>query len=57
MLGGLGRAAVDGEGVVGLVDGAPVGDGGLEAGFDFPVFYEVLDEEGEAAWFVGFGFG
>lgn len=57
MLGGLGRAAVDGEGVVGVVDGAPVGDGGLEAGFDFPVFYEVLDEEGEAAWFVGFGFG
>lgn len=34
----LGLAAVDGKRVLFAVDGAPVGDVGLERGFDFPVF-------------------
>lgn len=36
-----------------VVDGAPVREVGLEGRFDFPVLDEVLDEEGEAAGFVG----
>lgn len=34
----LGWAAIDGEGVVGTVNGSPVGNIALEACFDFPVF-------------------
>jgi len=53
----LGRTSVDGEGVVWSVDGSPVVDFGLEAGFDFPVLYEVFNEIWGAGCFVGFGFG
>ena len=53
----LGRAAVDGKAVVGSVDGPPVGKVRLERSFDFPVFDEVLDEEGEAFGFVISGLG
>jgi hypothetical protein len=48
----LGLRAVDGEGVVCVVDGAPVGEGGFEGRFDFPVLDEVLHEVGEGAGFV-----
>jgi hypothetical protein len=45
-------AAVNREGIVFVVDGAPVGEGGFEGGFDFPVLDEILDEGGEGAGFV-----
>lgn len=45
----LRRPAVDGEGVVGMVDGAPVGKARLEGRFDFPVLDEVLHELWETA--------
>jgi hypothetical protein len=48
----LGLGAVDCEGVVFVVDGAPIVDGRLERGFDFPVLDEVLHEFGERAGFV-----
>lgn len=57
VFGALRRPAIDGEGVVWTVDGAPVCDGGFETSFDFPVFDEVLDEGGEGGCFVGLGFG
>ena len=56
VLGGLRWAAVDGERVVGPVDGSPVGDVALEAGFQFPVLDEVLDEVWEGGCIVAFGF-
>lgn len=46
-------SAVQCEVVCLVVDGAPVREVGLEGRFDFPVLDEVLDEEGEAAGFVG----
>jgi hypothetical protein len=48
----LGLRAIDGEGVVCVVDGAPVGEGGFEGRFDFPVLDEILHEVGEGAGFV-----
>jgi hypothetical protein len=53
----LGRGAVDGEGVVCVVDGAPVGEGGFEGRFDFPVLDEVLYELWEGTGFVAHLFG
>jgi hypothetical protein len=50
---GLGVGAVDGEGVVCMVDGAPVCEVLFEGCFDFPVFDEVLDERGEGVGGVG----
>jgi hypothetical protein len=35
-----------------VVDGAPVGEDGLEGGFDFPILDEVLDELGEGARYM-----
>jgi hypothetical protein len=35
-----------------VVDCAPVGEDGLEGGFDFPVLDEVLDELGEGARYM-----
>ena len=52
----LGRTAVCGECVAGVVDGAPVCEGGLEGCFDFPVFDEVFDEGRERAGRMGLGF-
>lgn len=57
MVGILRRTSVDGESVVGTIDGSPVVDVGLEACFDFPILYEVLDEVGQAGCFVAFRFG
>ena len=53
----LGWTTIDRECVVGVVDGAPVGDVGLETGFHFPVLDEVLDEIGKGGCGVVFGFG
>lgn len=57
MFGTLRWSAINGEGVVWAVDGAPVFDFGFEGGFDFPVFDEVFDEKGEGCGFVGLGLG
>lgn len=44
-----GRPPFDGEGVFEGVDGALVGKGGFEGGFDFPVLDEVGDD-GRGDW-------
>lgn len=54
MLCGLRGTAVDGEGIFGVVNGAPVFEGGFEGGFDFPVLDKVFDEGGEAGGWVVF---
>lgn len=45
----LRRPAVEAECVAGLLDGAPVGQVGLEGSLDFPVLDEILNEVLEAA--------
>ena len=44
--------AVDGEGVVRVVNCAPVIEDGLERGLNFPVFDQILDELWKGARFV-----
>lgn len=48
----LGLGAVDGEGIVLVVYGAPVVKVGLERRFDFPVLYKVLYEFWEGSGFM-----
>lgn len=52
MLRALRRLAIDGEGVVGGINGPPVLEAGLERGLDLPVFDQVLDQLDEAPGFM-----
>lgn len=45
----LARTSIDRKGVFGVVDGSPIGELGLERGFDLPVLDEVLNHGLEAA--------
>jgi hypothetical protein len=48
----LRRSTVDGEGVVGAVNGAPFGEGELVRGLDLPVLNQVFDELGQGSGLV-----
>jgi hypothetical protein len=57
MLGRLRRASVDGEGVVGAIDGSPVTDIAFEACLDLPILYKILNEIWKTCCFMALRFG
>jgi len=54
---GLWRPTIDGEGVTGLVNSAPVADRLFKTCFDLPVFDQVFDQVRKTSCFMVFCFG